>query len=37
MYQPYLTLQIKKTLGFNDRTMVKKTPAVASRILKQDL
>ena len=36
MSQPYLIDQILKGLGFNKRTKVKRTPAVASKILHQD-
>ena len=36
MSQPYLIEQILKGLGFNERTKVKRTPAVASKILHQD-
>ena len=36
MSQPYLIDQILQGLGFNDRTKVKKTPAVASKILHRD-
>jgi len=36
MSQPYLIDQILKGLGFNERTKVKRTPAIASKILHQD-
>jgi len=36
MSQPYLIDQILKGLGFNEKTKIKKTPAVASKILHQD-
>jgi len=36
MSQPYLIEQILKGLGFNERTKVKRTPAVVSKILHQD-
>ena len=36
MSQPYLIDQILKGLGFNERTKVKRTPAVASKILHRD-
>jgi len=36
MSQPYLIEQILKGLGFNERTKVKRTPAIASKILHRD-
>ena len=36
MSQPYLIDQILKGLGFNEKTKIKKTPALASKILHQD-
>jgi len=36
MSQPYLIEQILKGLGFNERTKVKRTPAITSKILHQD-
>jgi len=36
MSQPYLIDQILKGLGFNEKTKIKKTPALASKILHLD-
>jgi len=36
MSQPYLIDQILNGLGFNERTKIKKTPAVLSKILRWD-
>jgi len=36
MYQPYLITQILETLGFNNKTKAKNTPAISSKILHRD-
>jgi len=36
MSQPYLIEQTFKGIGLNKRTKIKRTPAVASKILHQD-
>jgi len=37
MYQLYLITKILKTVGFNERTKTKNTPAVTSKILRMDI